>query len=127
MHVLATIADFEHAALEARPAAFFADQLNVGQELHFYRYRAITLAGFTTPARNVEGEMTTVVSTTRGFGLRRKGFADRIEGFDISHRIRARRAANRRLIDQHNILDQLGAIDLAAVHALGLRRHSFVG
>jgi len=34
MNVLFPVAHFEHAAFKARPAAFFADQFDVRQELH---------------------------------------------------------------------------------------------
>ena len=56
---------------------------------------------------------------------RRKQLADRIERLEIGHRIRSRRAADRRLIDQHDVADELVAFeplvraDLAIPVALG--------
>src|SRR5712691_1097921 len=57
MNVLFPVAHFEHAAFKARPAAFFADQFDVRQELHFYRHDAFALACFAAAAGNVERKM----------------------------------------------------------------------
>ena len=56
---------------------------------------------------------------------RREQLADRIEGLQVGHRVRARRAADRRLVDQHDVADELVALepamraDLAIPVALG--------
>src|SRR5467141_2841257 len=57
MNVLFPVAHFEHAAFKARPAAFFADQFDVRQELHFYRDDAFALACLAAAAGNVERKM----------------------------------------------------------------------
>ena len=45
--------------------------------------------------------------------VEREQLADRIERLEIGHRIRARRAADRRLIDQHDVGDVLESLELA--------------
>src|SRR6266550_3901505 len=57
MNVLFPVAHFEHAAFKARPTAFFANQFDVRQELHFYRDDAFALACFAAAAGNVERKM----------------------------------------------------------------------
>ena len=57
VNIFFAIADLEHAALEARAAAFLADQLDVGQELHLDRDRAVALASFAAAAGNIERKM----------------------------------------------------------------------
>ena len=99
MNILSVIADFEHAALEARAAALFADQLDVGKKLHFDGDGAVALAGFAAASRHVERKMSGGVAAALGVGDIRKDFADGVEGFEIGRGIRARRAADRRLID----------------------------
>ena len=55
--VLALVANVEHLRLVARAFAFFADQFDVGEELHFDGDGAVALAGFAAAAGDVEGEM----------------------------------------------------------------------
>src|SRR5208337_2974272 len=62
MDILAVVAHVENAALEALPTALLADQLDIGQELHFHGNGAIALAGFAAPAGNIEGKMAGGVS-----------------------------------------------------------------
>ena len=107
MNVLAVIADFQHLWLVTRALAFLADQFDVGQELHFHRDRAVTLAGLATSAGDVEGKMSGGVTAFFALRQRREQLADGIERFDVGHRIGAGRAADRRLIDQHHLVDPL--------------------
>src|SRR5579862_5022500 len=51
VNVLVAEAHFEDGALEARAAAFLADELDVGEELHFDGDGAVALAGFAAAAR----------------------------------------------------------------------------
>src|SRR5260370_1124134 len=54
MDVFVVVTDFQHAALEARAAAFLADELDVREKLHFHGDRAVALARLAAPARHVE-------------------------------------------------------------------------
>ena len=99
--VQAVVPDLEDAALEARAFALFADQFDVGQELHLDRDGAIALAGFAAAAGNVEREMSGGVAALFGFAGGGEEGADQVEGLDVGDRIGARRAADGRLIDHH--------------------------
>src|SRR5260370_41545022 len=57
VNILSVVANLEDAALEARAAALFANQLNIAYNLHFHGDRAVSLASFAAPARNVERKM----------------------------------------------------------------------
>src|ERR1700722_6934646 len=109
MNVLAAVAGLEHLRLVTRAFAFFADQLNIGEELHFHRNRAVALAGFTPPSGNVERKMPGSETALLGLRQRSKEFADGVERLDVSHRIRPRGSPDRRLIDQHDFINELVA------------------
>src|SRR4029077_152084 len=85
--VLAVIANIQHAALEPRAAALFANQLYIREELHFYGHRAVALARFAAPAGYVEREMPGRVAATLGVRSIRKRLANRIERFQVRGRI----------------------------------------
>src|SRR5712692_1813459 len=128
MDVLVMIADFQHAALEARAAAFLTDELDVRQKLHLHGDRAVALARLAAPARYVERKMPGGIAPAPGIRSVGKRFANSIKRFQIRCGIRARRAANRRLVDD-NRFDDLRVtfeavaefLDAAAV-ALGRQR-----
>src|SRR3990172_2775311 len=93
-------ADIEHGALKARAAAFLAQQLDVGQELHLDGDGAVALAGFAAASGDIEGKV--AGTEAAAFGLRSGGkdFPDDVKGFQVRGGIGARRASDGRLIDQ---------------------------
>ena len=99
--VQAVVLDLQDAALVARAFALFADQLHVGQKLHLDRHRAVALARLAAAARDVErkvpGRVAALLRLPRGGEQR----ADQVERLDVRHRIRTRRAADRRLVHHH--------------------------
>ena len=109
--VLAVIANLEDLGLVARAFALLADQLDIGEKLHFDGDRAVALADLASAARNVEREMAGGVAALLALGQRCEKFANGVESLDVGDGIRARRATDRRLIDQHNLVDPLGAVD----------------
>src|SRR5260370_35469319 len=52
VNVLAVIADFQNAALEARAAALFADDIYVREQLHLHVAGAVSLSGCAAATRN---------------------------------------------------------------------------
>ena len=125
MNVFPVIAHFQDAALEARAAAFFADELNVREKLHFHGDGAVALTGFAATAGHVEGKMAGSVAAALGVGRVRKHFANGVEGFQVSGRVRTGRAADGRLVYDHHFADVGIAVEAvakfldAAAHALG--------
>ncbi len=103
------IAHLQHLRLVARALAFFADQFHVGEKLHFDRDRAVALAAFAAPAGNVEGKMSRRVAALLALRQGSEQFADGVECLDVGHRIGPRRAANRRLVHQHDLVNPLRA------------------
>ncbi len=63
-----------------------------------------------------------------GLGLRRKQFADQIEALDVGNGIRARRPSDRRLINQHDIIQPFDAGQRlehrAGIAAIGLSQRT---
>src|SRR5262245_53166905 len=109
--VLTAMFDIENRALESRSLTFFADQFDIGQELHFDGHRTIALTGVTASARNVEGEMAGVISAGLGLTSPRKGLADGIVDLDVSHGVGPGCAPDRCLIDQDDVIEELAALD----------------
>ena len=112
--VAAVVLDLEDAALVARAAAVFADELDVGEELHLDGDGAIALARFAAAARDVEREMSGGVAALFGFAGGSEQAADDVERLEIGDGVRARRAADRRLVDHDGAGDAVGAFDLFA-------------
>src|SRR5712671_105434 len=110
MNILAPVSDFEHLRLVARPFALFANQFNVGEKLHLHRNRAVPLTGLAPAPGNVEGKVSRAETTLLGLGQRGEQIADGVERLNVSHGIRTRRASNRGLIDQHNFVNELVAL-----------------
>jgi hypothetical protein len=67
------------------------------------------LALLATPARQIEAEGGRAVFPLPRERLGREQLADFVERLDVGDRVRPRRAPDRRLIDQHRILEQLPA------------------
>jgi hypothetical protein len=72
---------------------------------------AVALAGLAAAALDVEGEASGLVAARLRFGQACKPFADWREGTGIGRRIRARRAADRRLVDVDDLVDVLQPLD----------------
>src|SRR5581483_457648 len=111
MNVLALVANLEQRRFVTRAPAFFAGKFDVSQELHFHRYSSIALASFATSARNVEREVSGAVAALLRFRQRGEELADRVEGLDVGHGIRAWSTPNWRLIHQDYFLNQLSTFE----------------
>ena len=122
---LVLVPHLEHLRLEAAAVALLARHEDVGEKLHLDAHFAFALTRLAAAAGHVEREVARGEAARLGVLGRREQLADRIEGLEVGHRIRPRRAANRRLIDQHDVADELVALepamraDLAIPVALG--------
>ena len=107
-------AHLQHLGPEARSAALRAGDVDVGEELHLDLLEALAGARLAAPAGDVEGERRRrVAAQARRLGRREAG-PDQVEGAQVGDRIRPRRRADGRLVDEHDVGDALGAADLAA-------------
>ena len=112
--ILAAIANVENAGLEASAAAFLADELDVGEKLHFNGDGAIALAGLAAATGDVERKMTGGEPAALGIGRRGKDFANGIKGLEIGGGVGAGRASNGRLIHDHDFAEMLIALEALA-------------
>ncbi len=95
--------------------------VDVGQEVHLDLDDAVALAGLAAPALDVEREAARRIAARLGLGQAGEPVADRREAAGIGRRVGARRAADRRLVDIDDLVDQLDALD-AVVHGGMLAR-----
>ena len=109
----AAVLHLEHLRLEAAAVALIARHEHVGEKLHLDAHFAFALAGFAAAAGDVEREMARGEAARLGVLRRGENLADRIERLQVRHGIRPRRASDRRLIDEHDVADELGAFELA--------------
>src|SRR5262249_48108246 len=73
---------------------------------------AVALAGLAAPAFDVEREAAGVVAARLGFRQTGEPIADGGEGASVGRRVRARGAADRRLVDVDDLIEMFEALDL---------------
>ena len=113
----------------AATVADLAEDIYVGQEIHFDAALTFALAGFAASALHVEAEAAGLVSALARFGQHGEEVADGGEDSGVGGGVGARRAADGRLIDLDNFVELLSAVDgfvcagffAAAVEFLGER------
>ena len=108
---LALEADLQRLAIEAVPLAHRAGDPDVGQKIHFQLVRAVAFAGFAAAAGDVEAEAARLVAAGLRLGQLRVEIADFVEHLDVGGRVRARRAADRRLIDGDQLVEMFEPLD----------------
>src|ERR1700720_2367937 len=97
----------------AAAAADFAGDVHVGEKIHFDTAQPVALAGFAAAALHVEAEAARLVAALARFREHGEEFADRREDAGVGRGIRARRAADGRLIDLDHLVDLCRAFDRA--------------
>ena len=99
----------ERLAVVALALADLAGDVDVGQEVHLDLDDAVALALLAAPALDVEREPARPVAAR--LGLRQPGepLAHRREGAGIGRGVRARRAADRRLVDVDDLVEEFEA------------------
>ena len=106
---LAFIFDLERLRVVALAFADLARHVDVGQEVHLDLDDAVALTGLAAAALDVEREAARPVAAHLRIGHEREQLADEIERAGVRRRIRARRASDRRLIDDDELVERLGA------------------
>ena len=117
---LALEQDLQRLAVVALALADVAGDVDVGQEVHLDLDDAVALAGLAAAALDVEREAAGLVAARLALGQAGEPLADRREGAGIGRGVRARRAADRRLVDVDDLVDVLEPLD-AVVRGGGLR------
>ena len=100
-----------------------AGDVDVGQEVHLDLDDAVALAGLAAAALDVEGEAARLVAARLGFRQAGEPVADRREGAGIGRGVRARRAADRRLVDVDDLVEEFQALDAVVVGRMLARAH----
>ena len=102
-------AHLERLAIVALALAHLARHVDVGQEVHLDLHETVALTRFAAPALHVEREAPGPVAANLRFGQLGEQLANRREQARVRRRIRARRAADRTLIDVDDLVDVLEA------------------
>ena len=118
---LALVVDLERLAVVALAAADVAGHVDVGQEVHLDLDLPVARARLAAAALDVEGEAARLVAARPRLRRPRHELADRVEDVRVGRRVRARRAADRRLVDVDDLVDLEEPLDLV-VRARLLRR-----
>ena len=108
---LALVRDFECLAVVAFAVADLAGHEDIGQEVHLDLDDALALAGFAATAFDVEREAAGHVAARFASGHRGEELADRGEESGVGGRVRARRAADRALVDVDHLVEMLDAVE----------------
>src|SRR5262249_44592865 len=107
------VGDRQRLLIEARAAAALALDVDVGQEAHFHLDATLAGAGLAAPALDVEREAASGVAAAARIRRHGEQAADVVEEADVRRRRRARRAADRRLVDLDDALDRFVAAERA--------------
>src|SRR5918995_418982 len=103
------ILHLQYLRLEPFAVAVFARHEHVSEKLHLDLHDAFTLAGLAAATGDVEREMARRQPARAGVLRRREQLSDRIEGLQVCHRVRPWCAADRRLVDEDDVGDELAA------------------
>ncbi len=107
----ALVVDLERLAVVALALAHLARDVDVGEELHLDLEDPVALAVLAPPALDVEAEATGLVAADPRLGHAREELADRPEQAGVGRRVRARRPADRALVDLDDLVDRVDAVD----------------
>ncbi len=102
---IAFVAHCKRLRVVAAAAADVAGDVNVRQKIHFDAAQAVALAGFAAAALHVEAEAAGLVAAFARFGQHGEEIANGREDSGVGGGIRARRAADGRLIDLDDFVD----------------------
>ena len=111
MDAVALVEDLERLAVVALAVADIAGHVDVRQEVHLDLDQAVALAGLAAAAADVEAEAPGRVAARARFGHLREQLAQRREQAGVGRGIRARRAADRRLVDVDDLVEQVEPFD----------------
>src|SRR5690606_38839356 len=109
--VAALVVDLERLAVVAPAAADVAGDVDVGQEVHLDLDQPVALARLAAAALHVEAEPPRRVAAELGLRQLGEELPDRREEPGVGGRVRARRTADRRLVDVDDLVDVLEAVD----------------
>ena len=101
----------ERLAVVALALARLARHVDVGQEVHLDLDQAVALARLAAAALDVEREAPRLVAAHLRVGRQRVQLADVREEIRVRRRVRARRAADRALVDLDHLVERVDPFD----------------
>src|SRR6266849_948247 len=107
--------------------ADLAQDVHIRQEVHFDPPLPFSLAGFAPPARDIERKSSRLVTAFTRFWQHGVQISDLGKDSGVRRRIRAWRAANRRLVNANDLVDILRAGDGLVHPRLFARAVEFLG
>src|ERR1700758_2085645 len=110
--------DEEGLLIVTASVTYFAEDVDVGEEVHLDAALAFALAGFTASALDVEGEAAGFVAALAGLGEHGEEVADGGEDSGVGGGIAARGAAYGGLVDFDDLVDLVNADDSAVLAGL---------
>ena len=117
--VAAAVGNVEDFLAVAPAVALAAFHVHVGQELHVDLDVAVAVAHAAAPSFDIEAEVAGRVVARAGFERVGEHGPNLVEGLDVRHRVGARRAADRALIDENHVVDLTVAEDVVEVAGRG--------
>ena len=117
--------DLQRLAIIAPPTATRARRVGVGHELHIQFDGTIALTALAAPAPDVEGKPAGLVATNLGERHLRVEIAQQGEQIDVARWIGARTAADRLLVDLHQLFKKIEILNLAVFTRDGFRAVEF--
>src|SRR5690606_5520598 len=118
---LALVVDLQRLAVVAGAVAHLARDIGVRQEVHLDLDGAVAGARLAAPALDVEAEPARLVAADLGLGGGREQLADVVEDAGVGGRVGPRGAADRRLVDVHDLVGVLDAEDAGVPAGDGTR------
>ncbi|MCY1339899.1 hypothetical protein D9M69_257990 [compost metagenome] len=103
----------QHFGAVAGAVAIRAAQVDVAEELHLDVLEARAAAGRAAPVAGVEAERARGIAALQRHRRPGEELADLVERPDVAGRVGARGLADRRLVDEHHVIDQVRAGQLA--------------
>src|SRR5581483_10593886 len=119
--VLALEGDVERVPVESGALADLARDIHIGQEVHLDLDRSVAGARLAASTLAVEREPTGLVAADAGFLGLGEQLADGVEHARVRRWIRPRRAADGRLVDVDDLVEELVALDRAMTTGYDLR------
>ena len=107
---LSLVQHLEGLAVVPGPVAHLAGHVDVGQEVHLDLQRAVALARLAPAALDVEAEAARLVAAHLRLLRIGEQVPDLVEHARVRRRIRPRRAADRRLVDLHQLVQLIQAL-----------------
>jgi len=123
--VLALVVHFQRFAVVALAVADVARHIDIGQEVHFHLDHAIALTGFAATALDVKAEAPRPVAAFARHRYAGVKLADRRKEAGVGRRVRARRAADRALVDIDDLVEMRQPMDRFIRRRFGIRAIEF--